>query len=112
MNFVGSVDRVLLGAGNHIYVPGPDGYDPEGLLGTLPAIAQGLIGIATGEYLLRTAKPDRLRPLAIAGGGDARRRDCLGLRLPGREGHMVEHFRARHVGIALAAAAAFLSYPV
>jgi predicted acyltransferase len=47
-NFIGSVDRVLLGAGNHIYVPGREGYDPEGLLGTLPAIAQGLIGLAVG----------------------------------------------------------------
>jgi len=68
MNFVGSVDRVLLGAGNHIYVPGVHGYDPEGLLGTLPAIAQGLIGLAAGEYILRTAAPERLRTLAIAGG--------------------------------------------
>lgn len=67
MNFVGSVDRVLLGAGNHIYVPGAHGYDPEGLLGTLPAIAQGLIGLATGEFLLRTPRPGRFRPLAIAG---------------------------------------------
>jgi len=67
LNFVGSVDRVLLGAGNHIYVPGLHGYDPEGLLGTLPAIAQGLIGVATGEYLLRTQGPVRLRTLAIAG---------------------------------------------
>jgi predicted acyltransferase len=61
-NFVGSVDRVLLGP--HVYVPGAEGYDPEGLLGTLPAIAQGLIGIAVGEYLLR--KRD-LKPLWIAG---------------------------------------------
>jgi predicted acyltransferase len=67
MNFVGSVDRVLLGGGNHIYVTGPHGYDPEGLLGTLPAIAQGLIGIATGEFLLRTLRAERLRPLTIAG---------------------------------------------
>jgi predicted acyltransferase len=66
-NFVGSVDRVLLGAGNHIYVRGPEGYDPEGLLGTLPAIAQGLIGVAVGEYLLRTKGLARLRTLAIAG---------------------------------------------
>jgi predicted acyltransferase len=49
-NFVGSVDRVLLGA--HIYVKGPAGYDPEGILGTLPAIAQGLIGVLAGQYLL------------------------------------------------------------
>ncbi|RHW17319.1 hypothetical protein D1610_11845 [Sphingomonas gilva] len=52
-NFVASVDRVLLGAGGHNYVKGPEGYDPEGLLGTLPAIAHGLIGVALGEYLMR-----------------------------------------------------------
>jgi predicted acyltransferase len=59
---------VLLGAGNHNYVKGPEGYDPEGLLGTFPAIAQGLIGVAIGEYLLR-AERRRLRTLAIAGAG-------------------------------------------
>ena len=66
-NFVGSVDRVLLGAGNHIYVPGPEGYDPEGLLGTLPAIAQGLIGVAVGDYVLRDPERARVRTLWIAG---------------------------------------------
>jgi predicted acyltransferase len=66
-NFVGSVDRVLLGAGHHNYVQGPEGYDPEGLLGTLPAIAQGLIGLAIGEYVLRSAADRRIRGLFIAG---------------------------------------------
>lgn len=61
-NFVGSVDRVLLGP--HVYVPGPEGYDPEGILGTFPAIAQGLIGVGVGEYLLRTRER---KPLWIAG---------------------------------------------
>jgi predicted acyltransferase len=67
-NFVGSVDRVLLGAGNHNYVRGPEGYDPEGLLGTLPAIAQGLIGVAIGEYLLHSGARQTVRGLALAGG--------------------------------------------
>ena len=49
-NFVGWVDRAVLGA--HVYVPGPLGYDPEGLLSTLPAIAQALLGVAAGEWLL------------------------------------------------------------
>ncbi|WP_109806205.1 acyltransferase family protein [Sphingosinithalassobacter portus] len=66
-NFVGSVDRLLLGAGNHIYVPGPEGYDPEGLLGTLPAIAQALIGVAIGEYLARHRERESWLPLALAG---------------------------------------------
>ena len=63
-NFVASLDRVVLG--EHLYVKGPDGYDPEGILGTLPAIAQGLIGIAIGEYLLRPGG-EKLRGLLIAG---------------------------------------------
>lgn len=63
-NFVGSVDRVLLG--EHRYVKGPEGYDPEGLLGTLPAIAQGLIGVAVGEMLAR-AEGGRARALLAIG---------------------------------------------
>ncbi|MES2442123.1 MAG: heparan-alpha-glucosaminide N-acetyltransferase domain-containing protein [Pseudomonadota bacterium] len=63
-NFVGSVDRVLLG--DHNYVKGPAGYDPEGLLGTLPAIAHGLIGVAIGEVLLRRPA-GAARKLALAG---------------------------------------------
>ena len=66
-NFVGSVDRALLGQGNHIFVHGPYGYDPEGLLGTLPAIAQGLIGVSVGEYVLREPERRAMRVLAIAG---------------------------------------------
>lgn len=63
-NFVAWADRMLLG--DHNYVKGPAGYDPEGLLGTLPAIAHGLIGVAIGEYLLkRPANP--ARTLALAG---------------------------------------------
>jgi predicted acyltransferase len=49
-NFVGWFDRAVLGA--HTYVHGPLGYDPEGLLSTLPAIAQALLGVAAGEWLL------------------------------------------------------------
>jgi predicted acyltransferase len=49
-NFVGWFDRLVLGA--HVYVPGPLGYDPEGLLSTLPAVAQALLGVAAGEWLL------------------------------------------------------------
>lgn len=49
-NYVGWFDRFVLGA--HTYVHGPLGYDPEGLLSTLPAIAQALLGVAAGEWLL------------------------------------------------------------
>ena len=65
-NFVGSVDRMLLGT--HLYVQGAEGYDPEGLLGTLPAIAHGLIGVAIGEYLLKRPA-NATRTLALAGAG-------------------------------------------
>lgn len=64
-NFIASIDRVLLG--DHLYVKGPEGYDPEGILGTLPAIAQGLIGVAIGEMLIRRKGP-ATRDLAIIGG--------------------------------------------
>lgn len=65
-NFVASVDRALLGGG-HIYVTGPAGYDPEGLLGTIPAIAHGLIGVAAGEYLLSHRGGRAAAPLGITG---------------------------------------------
>ncbi len=68
-NFVSWVDRAVFG--NWRYVKGPDGYDPEGLLGTLPAIAQGLLGTLAGDYLRRgqpvTAAAKRLFVAGIAG---------------------------------------------
>src|SRR3546814_1462654 len=59
-----SVDRLLLG--NHLYVKGPEGYDPEGILGTFPAIAQGLIGVSVGELLIGRKGP-AARQLAMIG---------------------------------------------
>ena len=56
-NFAAYVDRLL--SAPHIYVKGPEGYDPEGWLGTLPAIAHGLIGVAVGERLARRAGATR-----------------------------------------------------
>lgn len=61
-SLVGWFDRAVMGV--HIYVKGPLGYDPEGLLGTLPAIAQALIGVAAGEWL---AARRGARGLAVAG---------------------------------------------
>lgn len=46
------VDRTLLGS--HIYRPA---YDPEGLLGTIPAIATALIGVLAGHWLLQKREP-------------------------------------------------------
>jgi predicted acyltransferase len=65
-NFVSYVDRSLLGA--HVLVSGPHGYDPEGLLSTLPAIAQCLLGAAVGEWFLNNrARKDALSRIALAG---------------------------------------------
>ena len=64
-NFVASFDRVALG--EHAYVKGPMGYDPEGFLGTLPAIAHGLIGVAVGELISRRQDVGTTLRLVIAG---------------------------------------------
>lgn len=49
-NLLGQIDRMLLGAG-HLYRKSP--IDPEGLVGTLPALAHTLIGVGCGRILLR-----------------------------------------------------------
>jgi predicted acyltransferase len=51
LNFVSWLERSWLGV--HAYVKGPHGYDPEGLLSTLPAIAQALMGVAAAEWMKR-----------------------------------------------------------
>jgi predicted acyltransferase len=48
-NFVSWFDRVALGP--HRWVEGPTGYDTEGLLSTLPALAQCLLGVCAGRWL-------------------------------------------------------------
>ncbi|HEY6640729.1 acyltransferase family protein [Povalibacter sp.] len=69
-NFIAWVDRVVLGT--HIYVRGPLGYDPEGLLSTLPAIAQGCLGIIAGRQISASGTPLRFAIggvlLLVAGG--------------------------------------------
>ncbi len=65
-NFVSWFDRTILGP--HIFTTGPQGYDPEGLLSTLPAMAQCLLGAAAGQWLLRNRdKPNAPLQLALAG---------------------------------------------
>jgi predicted acyltransferase len=61
-NFVSWVDRTLLGA--FAGEQGPAGYDPEGVLSTLPAFAECLIGAVAGD-LLRRGRAGR--PLAAGG---------------------------------------------
>lgn len=65
-NFVSWVDRLVFGEWR--YVKGPDGFDPEGLLSTLPAIAQALLGTLAGDYLRRGLPvPLAARRLVLAG---------------------------------------------
>jgi predicted acyltransferase len=49
-NFISHVDHIVLGP--HVFLVGPHAYDPEGILSTLPAIAQCLLGALAGEWLL------------------------------------------------------------
>jgi predicted acyltransferase len=53
-NFVSWFDRVALGS--HRWVEGPTGYDTEGLLSTLPALAQCLLGVVAGRWFVGHAK--------------------------------------------------------
>lgn len=53
-NLIGWIDRGVLG-GNHLYKRGQ--FDPEGLLSTLPAAAQVLIGSWVGTQIVRSAPP-------------------------------------------------------
>ena len=65
-NFVSWSDRAIFGPFN--YVTEPLGFDPEGLVGTLPAIAQCLLGVAAGEWLRKNARQENAaRNLALAG---------------------------------------------
>jgi predicted acyltransferase len=69
-NIVAWVDRAVLGP--FIYVRGPLGYDPEGLLSTLPAVAQGCLGVIAGRRLVAAGSARHLIGagcvLAAAGG--------------------------------------------
>jgi predicted acyltransferase len=52
-NAAGAIDRSVLGQ-SHLYADGP--YDPEGLLGTLPATVTVLIGYWSAQWLRRRPK--------------------------------------------------------
>ena len=49
-NIVGYIDRTIMPA--HLY--GNRGFDPEGLLSTLPAIVTAMLGMFTGEFVRRS----------------------------------------------------------
>lgn len=63
-NIVGIVDRALLPENHRL----EELYDPEGVLSTIPAIAQGCLGYLCGKMILKT--PDnhyRMRHLFLSG---------------------------------------------
>lgn len=61
-NLAGYVDRAVFGP-SHIYRGGAVGYDPEGLLSTLPAVVTVLVGVWAGRWLRRYGE----RWAAVAG---------------------------------------------
>ena len=67
-NFASWLDRAVFGSWR--YVKGADGYDPEGLLSTLPTIAEALIGTLAGDYLRGGLPPGaaakRMAAVAVA----------------------------------------------
>ncbi len=65
-NFVSWTERAFLGV--HAYRTGAHGYDPEGLLGVIPSIAQALIGVAAGEWLLAKGRV-AATPIGLAAAG-------------------------------------------
>jgi len=65
-NLAAYVDRAVLGA--HVWKRDP-GWDPEGLLSTLPAVATTLLGVLAGEALRSgRALEKKIRDLIGAGG--------------------------------------------
>lgn len=64
-NLAAYVDRIVLGA--HTWKPG---WDPEGPLSTIPAVATTLLGTLAGEWLVSRTVKRKLAGL-VAGGGIA-----------------------------------------
>jgi heparan-alpha-glucosaminide N-acetyltransferase len=63
-NVPGHLDLAVFGAA-HVYNHGAFGYDPEGLLSTMGALATALIGVAVGRAL--RARPGWLTMLGLCG---------------------------------------------
>ena len=63
------IDRSLMGT-NHLWFWGGQMWDPEGLLSTLGATANLLLGILAGEWL-RSSRADRSKLLGLAAAGAA-----------------------------------------
>lgn len=63
-NFVSWFDRAVLGS--HTWVEGPAGFDTEGLLSTIPAVAQCILGVLAGRWIaIHAAKTTDLVRFAL-----------------------------------------------
>ena len=68
-NVVRQVDLAVLGA-SHLWQGKGLAFDPEGLLSTLPAVVNVLIGFLATQYLLNTSsKLESIKGLILMGGG-------------------------------------------
>jgi len=79
-NFAAGFDRLVLG--DHRYVKGPEGYDPEGPLGDIPSVAHCLIGVAVGEYIRKNRGSSAAVKLVVVGLLMAAAGACWGYILP------------------------------
>ncbi len=61
------LDRLVFST-NHLWAESHT-WDPEGLLGTLPAIATGLFGIRVGSWLKRKDKEDKVKVIRMVAFG-------------------------------------------
>lgn len=61
------IDRALFGT-NHLWLYGGQTWDPEGMLSTIPATCNMLLGIIAGEWL-RSARPEGRKLVALAASG-------------------------------------------
>ena len=57
-NIVGMIDSAILGA-NHMYLQYCQFVDPEGILSTIPAVSQVMIGFVCGKIIIDIKDNDR-----------------------------------------------------
>lgn len=105
-NIVSWCDRALLGGFR--FVKGADGYDPEGVLSSVPTLAEALIGTLVGEWLRRGISPrEAAQPMAIVALVMIAVGSAWGLVFPIVKNLWTSSFVLLSAGIALLALAAF-----
>lgn len=108
-NAAARLDRAVLGL-RHMYRRG-HGYDPEGLLSTLPAVVNVLAGHLAGRWLIRRPdKPRAVLRLAAAGLGLVVLGEAWSLVLPLSKRMWTSSFTILTVGLDLVLLAAAIAY--